>query len=378
MSRLYRRNDSLVYWGDFTDPDGRRVQRSLRTSDKKVAKERLRLAELGATRNARGQKQRLMDAIDGMLASMHKQSDATKSMYQEKGRRLLKTLGNPFVSDINAAMLDRYIMRRRSKDREHGNATDHTIQKELITVRRALKYAVRSGTLHGMPAWPEHSAKYEPRTTWLTTEQFERMAVELDEPRRLWATLAATTGMRVGEVERLEWPDVDFDKNRVHVPGTKTAKSKRFVPLFPSLRTLLEAVPEKRRKGKVVSRWANVRRDLRDAVKAANAADEQRAKEYGLDPSPPIPAVSPNDLRRTFASWMVQNGADMLSVSRLMGHTSTRMLEKVYAQLSDANLEAAIARIPAFRGIEACNAGVPNMAPHSATPDHSRHSDEKG
>ena len=39
---------------------------------------------------------------------------------------------------------------------------------------------------------------------------------------------------------------------------------------------------------------------------------------------------TPNDLRRTFASWLKQSGQDSLVVARLMGHTSTRMVELVY------------------------------------------------
>jgi hypothetical protein len=44
--------------------------------------------------------------------------------------------------------------------------------------------------------------------------------------------------------------------------GTKTAKSRRWIPIAGVLRTLLEAVPEKERTGTVVEPWGNVRRDL--------------------------------------------------------------------------------------------------------------------
>lgn len=332
MGKLYRRHSTGNYYGDFTTPEGRRVQRSLGTKDKVVAKERLRLAELGATPDSRGKKQRLMDAIDGMIGAMHDKADATKDMYREKGRRLLKSLGNPFVNDISLSMLDRYIALRRSKDEQHGNATDHTIQKELITVRRALKYAIRNKALHVMPTWPEFSANYEPRKTWLTTDEFEKMCSELEPDRRLWASLAALGGMRAGEVERITWEDLAG--RLMHVPGTKTESSKRPVPIVPALRHRLDAVPRGQRKGRVVEPWGNVRRDLHAACRRAG-----------------VKLVSPNDLRRTFASWLVQQGAPLLTVAALMGHTSTRMLEKVYGKLSQANLEAAMDAVPGFQGV---------------------------
>lgn len=370
MGRLYKRHRDGNYYGDYTTPEGSRIQRSLKTKDRTVAKERLRLAELGATPDSRGKKQRLMDAIDGMIDSMHKRADATKDMYREKGRRLLKSLGNPFVSDITLSMLDRYIKRRQSEDLEHGGASDHTIQKELITIRRALKYALKTHTLHRMPEWPEFSANYEPRKTWWTPEQFERVCAELEPKRQLWACLAALGGMRAGEVERLDWEHLS--ERLMAVPGTKTEASKRPVPIAPALRHRLAVVPKAKRTGRVVESWSNVRRDLRKAVDAANALAALQSPDC---PPDPIPYASPNDLRRTFASWLVQNGVPLLTIAALMGHKSTRMLERVYGQLSTEMLEQAISSLP--RGVtdgvttSVANHGTPDTTGHSNLPNDS-------
>jgi integrase len=77
---------------------------------------------------------------------------------------------------------------------------------------------------------------------------------------------------------------------------------------------------------------------------AANAASGSSPEA----PPEPIPFVSPNDLRRTFASWLVQNGVPLLTVATLLGHSSTRMVEKVYGRLSAKNMDDAIAALPAF------------------------------
>lgn len=366
MARLYRRHKDGNWYGDYCTPEGKRVQGSLRTKDKTVAKERLRLAELGATPSSRGKKQRLMDAIDGMIASIHTKAEGTRGMYRVKARRLLKTLGNPWVHEINVDMLDKYIVRRRSDDPDHGNAADHTIQKELITVRRALKYALKRNMLHVMPHWPEFSPDYVPRKVWLTVDQFEALCSELEPERRMWASLAALAGCRAGEAERVTWEMVNFATNRIRVPGSKTDMSRdRPVPIAPALRAKLLAVPESDRHGTVAGRWGNVRRDLHAAIdrrnaKAARAADE--CKVY----AGAIPYVSPNDLRRTFASWLIQEGAPPLTVAALMGHTTTRMIEKVYGKLSAANLDAAMALMPG----QGVTDGVTEWVSDVTTPDH--------
>lgn len=345
MGRIYRRHDAGNWYGDYETPEGKRIQRSLRTKDKTVARERLRLAELGATPHSRGKKQRLMDAIDAMVRSMHTHAEPTREMYREKGRRLLKSLGNPFVSDVDLAMLDRYIERRRSKDdSEHGGARDTTISKELVTVRRALKHAIRTGNLHAMPNWPEFSPNYKPRTTWLTSAQFQAVCAELEPKRRLWACIAALSGANASEVEGVAWETIDLAANKMLIPGTKRQSRWRWVPIAPSLLHELLKVPQSLRKGKVVEHWGNVRRDLRLAVKAANKkAAEAPLRSYQVEH---IPFVSPNDLRRTFASWLVQAGVPLLTVAALMGHKSTRMLEQVYGHLSAENLESAVAMLP--------------------------------
>lgn len=57
--------------------------------------------------------------------------------------------------------------------------------------------------------------------------------------------------------------------------------------------------------------------------------------------------VSPNDLRRTFASWLKQAGVDSMVVAKLLGHTTSRMVEMVYGHLNDATTSAAITKLPA-------------------------------
>lgn len=332
MARIYQRSENGPWWGDWTTLEGKRHQRSLRTRDKGVARQLLKRAELGQTpRPAKEAGQRLSIAIDRMIATLHDKAEATREMYREKGRRILATLGNPLIHEVSRAMLGDYIALRRSADPLHGGAKDHTISKELITIRRALKEAVDSGYLKQMPPWPKFSPKYVPRDTWLTVDQFEMLKAELEDERVLWAALAALGGMRASEVEALTWAHINFDTGTIKVPGTKTRKSRRPVPIAPALMALLVVAPGSgcSEAIAVVEPWTNVRRDLQRACKRAG-----------------VPRVSPNDLRRTFASWLVNQGVDLLTVAALLGHSSTRMVEMVYGKLADSTLRAAIGRLP--------------------------------
>lgn len=397
MGRLYRRHRDGNWYGDFTTPEGRRVQQSLGTKDKAVAKERLRQAELAATPTARGRKQRLSEAIDHVIGVMVDRAAGTREMYEQKGRRIIESFGDPFVHEITRDKLAGYIKLRLSDDPDHGGANPHTVQKELITFRRALREAHERGVLTTMPPMPRFSAKYKPREVWLTADEFELVIASIgraganDEKattrrsrrrarrptrehvpvanRVLWASIAALAGASASEVEKLDWADISLARGWLKLRGEKRETRARRVPIAPALAVRLrEAGPKAH--GPVVAPWDNVRRALHQACAKAGLWDPKARTGK---------RVSPNDLRRTFASWLVQQGVPLLTVATLMGHSSTRMVEKVYGRLAPENLEAAIAVLPTFqKALAECVSDSPGVTDGvtesvlvAATPGHS-------
>jgi len=78
--------------------------------------------------------------------------------------------------------------------------------------------------------------------------------------------------------------------------------------------------------GMLFGPWQNVRRDLRIACARAD-----------------VPPVSPNDLRRTFGTWLRKQGVDPSLIAPAMGHADSRMVERVYGRLPPEDLRAQIA-----------------------------------
>lgn len=75
----------------------------------------------------------------------------------------------------------------------------------------------------------------------------------------------------------------------------------RLVPIHPILRPWLEALRQSN--GPVIEPWQNDKADLRRACERAG-----------------VPRVTPNDLRRTFATWLKQSDVDSAVVAAMMGH----------------------------------------------------------
>lgn len=150
--------------------------------------------------------------------------------------------------------------------------------------------------------------------------------------------LAVLTGMRRGEILRLQWNQVDFDRRLIHIASTpdftvKCGKS-RTIPLSDVALELL-----RRRFGQSCSHHVFHSNDAR----IADGYLSHRFKEYvrlaGLDES-----VHFHSLRHTFATWLVQSGVSIYEVQKLMGHSSVSVTQ-VYAHLAASELYQAVNRI---------------------------------
>jgi integrase len=311
MSRIYRRGDT--WYGYWRDRDGNKHRASLCTTDKAVARERLRERETSTDRPA--DRVTLGAALTHLLEVVYAGRRASTVLcYTQKARHLERVLDEHTpLGRITRAEALRYRAHRLGELAAPG-----TIYKELVVLRLALK---EQGIRDVVPAV---SAEYVPRTTHLSPEQAHAVIATLPEHRRRWVMIAVYAGLRLSELAGLLWEDVDLGGGWLHVAGTKTKGSRRPVPIADELRPWLEGGGD----GPVVDAWPNCTRDIKAACK--------RAK---------VPICSMNDLRRTFCSWLKQRGVDSLTVSKMMGN-STRMVDAVYGQISAETMKRAVAMMP--------------------------------
>lgn len=133
------------------------------------------------------------------------------------------------------------------------------------------------------------------------------------------------TGIRAGELLALDWPDIDLTAGKVIIRKGKGGKF-RFVFLGRLARQALR-------------KYAGQRKDDHPAVFVSATTGERltydglrtvlarRARQAGLPQAP-----SPHDFRRAAALQMLRSGADVVSVSRLLGHSSLEVTKRYLAQ----------------------------------------------
>ena len=158
--RLFKRGQ---VWYAQVYENGVRVQRTTRCHDRRAAELRARQLERDAAdpAHAAAAKATLSDALQLLLAQRREQAVAgrrsfeTAHFYETKAGHLVRVLETaqdgsyvPFpLAGLQARHVDGYISRRRAE-----GAHEATIAKELVTLRAALKLAVRAGLWFGNPA----------------------------------------------------------------------------------------------------------------------------------------------------------------------------------------------------------------------------------
>ncbi len=218
------------------------------------------------------------------------------------------------AADISHPLMLGYVDKRLVE-----GAMRTTIKKELRVLKAALNLAKRNGLYAGDPASviPELDDDYRPRSRALSPEEFMALRRELTPGRAAHVTFIVATGARWSESLRATGFDLGAGPN-IHLRGTKTLGADRRVPrVFDILIHWAHENAYHQGAGPAFAPWASVRRDLAVACKHAG-----------------IPSVTPNDLRRTFGTWLRQMGVEPNHIAVAMGHADGRMVERTYGRLT--------------------------------------------
>src|SRR5205823_11178569 len=117
------------------------------------------------------------------------------------------------------------------------HVTDHTIAKELVALRAALKLAKRRGIWKGDPAEVlpvAFAPEYKPRERFLTYEELEALLGELLEDAAARVAFIVATSAEAAATERALREDVSPDRLFVQVRGSKRATRWRKAPIVAS------------------------------------------------------------------------------------------------------------------------------------------------
>lgn len=218
----------------------------------------------------------------------------------------------------------------------------------LALVRQVFNFA-KAGDIFVGPSPVEKvkaPKKDNRRTRFLTPDEAETLLEALKERSvDVWgiALVSLNAGLRAGEVLALTWTDVDFENGHLLVKDTKSGRNRQ-VPMTAEVRDALEHRREQAKSVFVFPADNGERSATVSKTFARTVAD----LGFNTGVTDPRQKVVFHSLRHTCASWLVQNGVPLITVGRLLGHSTTAMTER-YSHLAPDHFRQAVDTLEAVR-----------------------------
>ena len=215
-----------------------------------------------------------------------------------------------------------------------------TVNNFIVQLKTMFKHAKRWGYLRDNPAWDiEHVKDEYKEMDFLIPDEAQQLLKYADEPCRTVVQMAVMTGMRRGEIFGLQWGDVDWFNNVIHVRrnlfwhvkseikdcknqqlwrflSPKTRRSIRSIVMAPSLRKVLEV-------HRMICPVG--RDDLVFCNKAGNPIDPPNFVKREFEPAltrAGLRKIRFHDLRHTYATFLIAQKENIKFIQSQLGHAS--------------------------------------------------------
>jgi integrase/recombinase XerD len=240
---------------------------------------------------------------------------------------------------ITRQLVTSYLSELREQGRSPG-----TVGRTLASLRGWCEWMQGTGSMESDPCellQNPHRSKHLPQV--LSQSEVTRLMTAAKTNReRVIVELLYGSGLRVSELTRLNWADVSFAQGSILCFGK--GSKERIVPVSSPALSALQAYREERRSsGQSSEGPANLgKKPLlldRSGRRITRLAIWQILKRLALDGGL-AKKFSPHTLRHSFATHLLENGADLRSVQELLGHASV-VTTQLYTHLSRGHLRKA-------------------------------------
>lgn len=220
-------------------------------------------------------------------------------------------------------------------------ATPKTKAHYLSVVNSFYNYMIFNGKIEDNPCNGIRAPKLEKKLpNYLTSEEIDRLLdIKLTKPidyrnKAMLETLYAT-GARISELINLKLNQVDFDECIIRVLGK--GKKDRIIPLGNTALNYLKLYINEYRAFILKTKNSEYVFVNKNGTGISRQGFfkilKKIAKESGIDKE-----VSPHTLRHSFATYLLNNGADLRVIQELLGHENLVTTE-IYSHLSNKKIE---------------------------------------
>ncbi len=254
----------------------------------------------------------------------------------------LRDFGN-FLGDIRIESVNYLVLRRYLAHMREKNFSKRTVARKLASLRSFFRFLYREGYLKTNPASSVATPKLDKKLPlFLDTEEVVRLIESPDEKdlpgcrdRAILETLYST-GMRVSELVGLNMDSIDFIGGVAKVFGK--GRKERLTPIGDKALRAIRTYLDKRGAKKLNDKKAVFlnKNGTRLTDRSVRRIVDKYIRRAALRED-----ISPHTLRHSFATHLLNRGADLRSVQELLGHmnlsttqiythVTTKRLKEVY------------------------------------------------
>ena len=242
---------------------------------------------------------------------------------------------------INYVKVDNQAINEYLKHLKDVGKKTSTISRNLASIRSFYQYLIRVKKVKHDPTENIQSPKVEKRVpSVLTSEEVEKLLsqpkdVDLKGTRdKAMLEVAYATGMRVTEIISLDVEDVNLEDGFI---SCKSANKQRNIPLGSiSIAALREYINDAR---------PIMIKDESETALFVNVNGKRLTRQgfwkivkFYKEQANISKDITPHILRHSFATHLLQNGADLKAIQTMLGHSDISSTQ-VYAQFQDAGLK---------------------------------------
>lgn len=296
------------------------------------------------------------------------------AMYEQKYRNYIKPAIGPMrLKDVKEVHLQKILNSQAGRSHSHCSKLRMVLQEMFSKARKSRLIIYDPAEDLQLPATSRG------RNRSITDNERQHILAAAETHRAgLWILTMLYAGLRPGETAALQWKDIDFEKNEIHVykaiesgsgavKGPKTSAGVRDIPIHGELRRRLDAA-----KGKpfeyvftmtngnpmtadgMQRTWRSFRRVL-DLEMGAQTYRNKIIQSMVADD------LTVYCLRHTFCTDLQRAGVPINVAKELMGHSDISVTANIYTHRDAETLHANIERLTAWETSESVNKCVKNV-----------------
>jgi integrase/recombinase XerC len=289
-----------------------------------------------------------IDQFIRYLATERNVSDHTLDAYLGDLEQFREFLYQDRGTNAGAELVD-HLLIRRYLALLHKSHKKSSIGRKLATLRAFFKFLLREGKVVKNPAELVATPKREKRIPFHLT--IDEVIALINAPKgnkllslrdQVILEILYSCGMRVSELTSLDLANIDLEAGLVRIMGK--GNKERIVPLGSYARKAITVYLEARGNPAAAPLLINARGGRLTSRSVARIIDKYILKLAT------VKKISPHTLRHTFATHLLEGGADLRAIQELLGHSSLSTTQKYTHVSIDRLMEVYDKAHPKARG----------------------------